>query len=141
MEGLAAGASVIAVVSIALQLADSIKRFSEFIGSIQEAPEEIESFLSDLQILSSVLDDIQLHPSAYNVNPSTEAILKNLHRKISLSMTLANRYELGLGSGSRRIRKWNALKVALKSEKLNKLRDSLNDTKITLIIALQSLSQ
>lgn len=58
MEGLSAGASGIAVVSIALQLADSIKRFSEFIGSIQEAPEEIESFLSDLQILSSVLDDI-----------------------------------------------------------------------------------
>ena len=51
-------------------------------------------------------------------------------------MTLANKYKPGLDSKSRRIRKWNATKVAFKNKKFNKFRDSLNETKSTLILAL-----
>lgn len=141
MDGLSAGASGFAVVSIAIQLAESIKTFSEFIGSIREAPADIESILSELQILSSTLNDIQPYRSQCNANSTLKDVLENLQRKISAFMTLVNQYKPGLDSTSRRIRKWNAVKIAFNSKKFKKLRESLNETKITLILARQDLPQ
>lgn len=138
MDGLSAGASGIAVVSIAIQLAESIKTFSDFIGSIQEAPEDIQSILSELHDLSLTLNNIHLHHSMSNINSSAQTVLKNLQRKITAFMTLANKYKPGLDSKSRRRRKWNAIKVVFKHEKFKKLRESLNETKITLSLALLS---
>ena len=141
MDGLSAGASGIAVVSIAIQLAESIKRLSDFVGSIQEAPKDIESILFELQMLSGTLDDIRLHSSVYNANSNTEFVLEKLERKITAFLNLANQYKPGLDSKSRRTRKWNALKIAFKSDKFKKIRESLNETKITLILARQNSQQ
>lgn len=138
MDGLSAAASGIAVVSIAIQVSDSLQKVSDFIESIQEAPEDMESTSSELQILSSLLEDIRLHNPLLNTNSSAQAIFESLERKISSFMDLVNRYKLGLNSPSRRRRKWSALKIASKREKFKKLRESLNDTKSTLILALQA---
>jgi hypothetical protein len=41
MDGLSSGASILAVVSLAIQLADSVKKIYEFWESVQDAPEVI----------------------------------------------------------------------------------------------------
>lgn len=138
MDGLSAAASGIAVVSIAIQVSDSLQKVSDFIESIQEAPEDIESTSSELQILSSLLEDIRLHNPLLNTNASAQAILESLEKKISSFMDLVNRYKPGLDSQSRRRRTWNAFRVASQREKFKKLKESLNDTKTTLILALQA---
>lgn len=55
MEGLSAAASGIAVVSIAVQLANSIKSLCEFWGSVQDAPDDIRAIVKELGLLSAVL--------------------------------------------------------------------------------------
>lgn len=140
MDGLSAAASGIAVVSIAIQVSDSIQKVSDFIESAQEAPEDIESTSSELQILFPLLKEIRLHNPLLNTNSSgAETILESLEKKISSCMDLLNRYKLGLNSRSRRMRKWSQIKVAAKREKFKKMKESLNDSKITLILALQAL--
>lgn len=133
MDGLSAAASGIAVVSIAIQLGDSLQKASDFIESIQEAPEDIESTFSELQILSSLLQEIR---PLLGTNSSAKASLENLEGKISSFMDLVNRYKPGLCSRRRQTRKWSAVKVATKREQFKKLRESLNDTKSTLMLAL-----
>jgi hypothetical protein len=137
MEGLSVGASAIAVVSIAIQLSDSIKKFSDFIDSAKEAPENVESILSELRFLSSILEDIRLQQSSpLNTNTSAANRLTDLQQKITTFAALANRYRPSLNSKDRRIQKWTAMKVAFKSEKFKKFSDSLNQEKLNLILAL-----
>jgi hypothetical protein len=137
MEGLSVGASAIAVVSIAIQLSDSIKKFSDFIDSAKEAPENVESILSELRFLSSILEDIRLQQSSpLNTNTSAANRLTDLQQKITTFAALANRYRPSLNSKDRRIKKWTAMKVAFKSEKFKKFSDSLNQEKLNLILAL-----
>lgn len=138
MDGLSVAASGIAVVSIAIQVTDSIRKMSDFIESIEEAPEDIESTCSELQLLSSLLKDIRLRHPVLDTNSSVTKVLKSLERKITSFTALANRYKLSLNSQSRRTRTWSAIKVASKREKFKKYRESLNDTKSTLILALQA---
>jgi hypothetical protein len=135
MEGLAAGASGIAVFSIAIQLTDSLIKLSDFIETIQEAPEDVKFILSDLRLLSLILDEVQLQP--VNANSNDKTVLNSLQRQIASFTALANRYTPGLNSESRRIRKWTAIKVASKRGKFKKYWELLNNTKITLILALQ----
>ena len=53
-----AAASVIAVVSIAIQLADSVKKLSDFWKSVEAAPLDVQTMITDLDLLSLVLHDI-----------------------------------------------------------------------------------
>lgn len=100
MDGLSAAASGIAVVSIAIQMTDSIQKVSDFIESIQEAPEDMKSTFSELQILSSLLKDIRLQNPLLSTNSSAQAVLESLEQKISSFMDLVNRYKPGLNSRS-----------------------------------------
>jgi hypothetical protein len=45
MDGLSAAASAIAVVSLAVQIAESLRELCDFWDSIQEAPEDIKAIL------------------------------------------------------------------------------------------------
>lgn len=138
MDGLSAGASGFAVVSIAIQLIDSLKKFAEFIDSIKEAPEDVESDLSELRMLSSMLQEIRLQQSSSsNANSTVETCLTTLQQNITSFAALANRYRPNLSSPNSRIQKWSAIKTAFKSEKFNKYRGSLNNGKHNLMLALQ----
>jgi len=48
----------LAVISVALQLADGCTRLYDFWGSIQEAPTEVKLIKEDLMLLSAVLTQI-----------------------------------------------------------------------------------
>ena len=51
-------ASAFAVVSLALQLADSVKKLYDFWESVRDAPRDIQATTSDLKILQSILSSI-----------------------------------------------------------------------------------
>ena len=61
MEGLSAAASVIAVSSLAFQLAEGTKKLFEFWDSIQNAPEEVNDIKLELESLTikSLTADIE----------------------------------------------------------------------------------
>jgi predicted PurR-regulated permease PerM len=65
MEGFGVAASVFAVVQVADQIAERIKRLYEFWSAVNEAPEKIQAIANDLKLLSSVI--VQISNNCHNV--------------------------------------------------------------------------
>lgn len=59
MEALGAAASVIAVLSLALQLSQAIESTKDIWKNIKAAPGEVDSVLQDLDLLNGILDGIR----------------------------------------------------------------------------------
>ncbi len=59
MEALAPASSVLAVVSLALQLADNVQRLIDFWDSIKAAPTEVTEIRSQLRIFGALLSSIE----------------------------------------------------------------------------------
>ena len=135
MEVISGAASVIGIVSLAIQLTDSIAKLSDFLGSIQEAPDNVKVILTDLELLSIILTDIQLHENKYTLNPSVKIVLASLEHKVAAFTALVKQHEPSSKSSSRRIRKWTSVKAAFQDKKFKNFQQSLNDTKTTLILA------
>ncbi|KAL9120774.1 MAG: hypothetical protein Q9187_002672 [Circinaria calcarea] len=137
MEGLSLAANIVAITSIAIQLADSVKKLCEFWKSIKDAPEEIHTIVADLELLSSVLAEItsekQLHPDA-----TTAAVLEICESKVKKLMTIVSDLEPGFASQKPSIRKWTAFKAVIKAEKLRRFQEAVERLKVTLILAQQN---
>jgi hypothetical protein len=59
MEALGAAASVMAVISLTLQLAEAIETTRGLWKGIRAAPAEVDSILQDLGLLNGILDGIR----------------------------------------------------------------------------------
>jgi hypothetical protein len=75
MDGLSSGASVLAVVSIAVQLADNVKRIYDFWSSVKSAPDSICAVTNDLNLLLGVLSDAAASEEAFGRSKATEGVL------------------------------------------------------------------
>ena len=60
MDGLSGAASLIAVVSFAVQLGESIYKLSKLLKSIQNAPTEVQVLANDLDRLRQILAEVAL---------------------------------------------------------------------------------
>ena len=58
MDGLSAAASGIAVVSLALQLVDSVRQIQRFLRNVSEAPKELRRLIDLLEQLELILESI-----------------------------------------------------------------------------------
>ena len=76
MDGLSAGASVIAVVSVALQLVESVKHLYDFWESIEEAPESVRDIAKELNVLSTILASIANPALLQRPNPDMTLVLE-----------------------------------------------------------------
>lgn len=135
MDVVSSAASVIAIASIAIQLIDGIAKLSDFVESIDDAPDNIKSIREDLHLLSCILIEVKANQNADSANPSILATLKHLEHKVQIFTTFLAKFEPELNSHNRIIRKWSAVKGAFKSKKFENLRQSLAQTKSTLLIA------
>lgn len=138
MEGLSAAASSIAVVSLAVQLADSVKKLCDFWESIKEAPSDMKEISTDLELLSGVLTDIAYEAQHVGPNATLLASLDACSFKVKRLVTLLDEIEPGFASTSSRVRKWTAFKAVLKSGKLTKFQEALERLKGTLLLVQQN---
>jgi DNA repair ATPase RecN len=115
MDGLSAASGAFVVVSLALQIADGIKKLCEFWESIQEAPKTIRFIAKDLNTISEIVEDIR--QEANNATPYTHAFSASLAAmdqcsdRLDTLRGLLEELKLGFSSTSRRIRKKSALKA------------------------------
>ena len=139
MEGLGLAANMIAVASIAIQLADSVQKLCEFWRSIREAPEEVHSTIADLDLLHDVLANMALEKQ---LQPDTtvSAVLETCVSKVKRLTATVSDFEPGFASQEPFVRKWTAFKAVIKAEKLKKFRATIEELKITLILAHQNYS-
>ena len=136
MEALSATASVIAVGSVAVHLADSVKKLCDFWCSIKDAPDNVRAIAADLQVLSNILSEMNLE--AQDQNPSMKAALLSCIDGTKPLAAIVEDLEPGFESRNRRTRKWSALKMGFKSEKIKRYQTSLDRMKTSLILAQQS---
>ena len=141
MDGLSAAASGMAVVSLAVQLAGTVKKLHDFWDSMKEAPDEISAIVKDLKLLSSVLANIEQNEQTHGPDPTITSILESCADKVKALVAFVNEFEPEFTSASRRVRKWNAFRATLRSGRLKAFRASLDETKVSLMLAQQCLSK
>lgn len=59
MDGLSGAASVMAAVSLAIQLASTVNTLREFWVEMQSAEEKIAAVIDDLELLNCILDGVK----------------------------------------------------------------------------------
>lgn len=141
MDPITGAATGIAVASITIQLADQLKKIYDFWNSWKDAPEDIRSLVKDLELLLSVLDQIRKDEEQLGTDQTTTAILRSCESQVDSCMTVLKDLERGLVVQSRRIRRWSVLRTLVNKGNLKKFHESLQSTKMTLMLALQSLAR
>ena len=128
-------ASTFAVVSLAVQLADSVKKLYDFWTSIREAPKDIQEMSADLRLVSNVLSQIAHETQHVERDPVLEDALVACSERVKSLSSLLNEIEPGFASKTSRIRKWTAFKAVLKHAQLMKFQEALEKLKSTLVLA------
>lgn len=59
MEVFAVAANVMAAVSLALQLVDTVENIKEFWKGVRDAPEEVKQIVCELDLLEGILDGVR----------------------------------------------------------------------------------
>lgn len=132
MDGLSGAASGIAVVSLTLQIVESISKLHDFFESMQGAPASVAAIRKDLGQLSSILDSLMLDEERF------DDVLATCMDKIAVLSAIIEDLEPGFQSRSHRNRKWTAFRTARKGIVLKNFRETLEETKTTMVLALQA---
>ena len=136
-EALSTAASGIAVVSIAVQLADSVKKLCDFWTSVKEAPEDIQAISTANELLSNDLILIADEAQHVELDTTLIATLNACWVKVKLLTSLLGDIEPGFASKSPRIRRWTAFRAVLKHGQLTKFQAALESLKGTLLLVQQ----
>ena len=132
MDGLSGAASGIAVVSLTFQIVESISKLQDFFESMQGAPAFVATIRKDLAQCSSILGSINLDEQRY------KDVLTTCMDKIVVLSAIIDDLEPGFQSTSRKHRKWTAFRTARRVPILKNFRETLEETKTTLVLALQA---
>ena len=132
MDGLSAVSSAFAVVSLAIQCADGLIKMHDFFERIKHASEEIANISNDLRLLSGIVEKLHLEEQVYH------NVLEHLRTKVSQMQGIVVEIESGFKSGRTRDRHWSAFKAVKSSAAIRRFRQSLEETKTTLMIGLQA---
>ncbi|KAJ4989675.1 hypothetical protein SVAN01_04892 [Stagonosporopsis vannaccii] len=134
MEGLSVAANGLAVISVAFQLTEACIKLYTFWEAIEDAPQEIAAIKEDLCYLISVFKRVESHD-----NPLGSCLAEGVQHcraKIADLTLIVEKFDRGFHSLSRRKRVRAAFKAAIHGKHVQRFRDSLNDTKSTLTLAM-----
>ncbi|KAI6084135.1 hypothetical protein F4821DRAFT_177737 [Hypoxylon rubiginosum] len=141
MDGLSAAASITGILSITIQLAGGIKRLHDFFSEVNDAPQEIRETVQELRLLGSFLERLQEHEKRQPLDPIAVAVLQNCNNKVTGLLNFIAQWEPAYTSRKHRVRTWNSFKATLQRDRLDKLKLSLEETKTSLILIRQDLSE
>jgi hypothetical protein len=136
MEPLAAASSVLAVISLALQLADNVQRLIDFWDSVKDAPTEVTEIRSQLRILGALLSSMESEAS-HSSNDGGSSLgndcLLVCKESIAKLEKMSKEWNRELNHNGIR-RKWVCLRKALREKELARYWSELERAKSTLIM-------
>ena len=138
MDGLSSAASGFAVVSLAVRLAESVKKLCDFWKSIKNAPEDIREIAMELDLSSNVLARIACESQNITPHATFQAALSACSVKVKRLTGILDQMEPGFSSTSLRVRKWTAFRAVLKHGQLTKFQEGLDRLKATLLLVQQN---
>ena len=132
---------VIAVASITIQLADSVKKLSDFWKSVQQAPSDVQTIITDLDLLRQALGDIASGIRQGNSSGALERTLQQCEVNVQTLYSILQQLEPGFASSKRIIRKFTAFKSVLKWDKVKKFMAVLDRLKSTMMLFSQDINR
>ncbi len=137
MEGVGAAASVITLVKTTAALLN-------FWTSIHDAPEQVTDIIEELQLLQEIINQIKDAQSSSSLLASSPpaVVVKSVEHcnsKLLKLSTLLDGFDLSATSSRRR--KWAAVKVVLRKDKVERFRNALEAAKLSLIPARQLVAE
>lgn len=129
------------IVSLAIQVSDSVMKLKSFLDNVKDAPDEINYTIRQIEALDSVLSSADVHE--YD-DDSSEAVAVAMRTSKVFLVQAARALEtsvkdLDLAIGKRK--KVGSFKAALKQSVIDKLKQRLRDAQDLLVLSNQYYSQ
>jgi len=135
MDGLSAGASVIAVISLVVQLGGAAHDLVKFLETMSDAPSEIKRLRDLLGMVFAVSTGVRnvlegqrrLHGDCVPIEEAIHTALLDCQRTILQIQDLVNKVDTGkAGSGRHMVsRSWARLRMTLKKDEVAELETKL----------------
>lgn len=148
MEGLGAGASVLAVISLAAQLGAGAHTLIKFLQTVSDAPTEIhrlESLLDQIYAMATCVrialeNQRKLHGDKHILADNIQTSLLNCQKKVQRIERIVDRFKATENGRSVVSRKWASFKLALKKGDVLELERQLDQANHILSIAISTLA-
>lgn len=126
---------MIAVVTVAAQLADGLRKLVGFWKQVQNAPAEISALFDHLESLSFTLAQAESSQDECDRDPVASQVLRDCQEKVLLLCDKISVNACGLDSSSSKRRKWSAFKISLDKAEIESLRRAIDRAQTTLILS------
>ena len=136
MEGLSVAASSIALISIAVQLTEGVKKLCDFWNSVKEAPAEIQRIIRELSLFSDVLSSIAHEAQSTEPDSLLTSALVNCGDCLASVSRWLEALEPSFTSKNIQVRKWSAFKTVWKEKQLSKHIENLDSLKSSLQLVI-----
>jgi integrase len=144
MDGVA---GAFAVVSLAIQLANTIQQISKFLRNVHDAPKEVVRLVDMLDQLHGTLDHarqlIEQQFIILRLPGSPEFItkaLENCEKQVKALERFANQARKGFDDQHKLRRTWASMKMVVKRQDLDDIQGRLRDAKMDLQFAISGNS-
>lgn len=140
MDGLSSASAVFAVVSVAIQLAETIHKLVEFWKAVEDAPDNVAGIFRELGLLSKILTQSHELAQRHSFSDTFDEALKDCHSKIIRLYSKIHDTRSDFKSSRLRRRKWAAWKIVMNKTEIDSLQKSISEAKSTiLLVQLNSL--
>lgn len=124
---------VVGVVSLGVQLAESVQKVKRFYNDVKDAPERLADVIDEIESLSDILIDLEGSHSLDGTGVSS-----NMQRCVAACRKAVERFSTyvnGLESRLKRSKRRGSVKIALKSENIEEVISRLESSKSNLVLA------
>jgi hypothetical protein len=137
MDGLSAAASGIAVVSLAIQLIDSVREIRRFLRDVSEAPKEARRLIDLLEQLELILENIgalierqQQHTAQTDIDVSGSILraMRTCESKLKMLEDVVEAAKKTSSATNKVTRTFSSFKLACKRRDIEDFESQLHDT-------------
>jgi hypothetical protein len=129
-------ASGMGVASLAIQLTDSILKLKDFMDSVKEAPEEIKHLIEEIDMLGTLLSEIETSIPNGGSEPDSPSMRK-CWEQCSRALRVLEAIVQELHRDIERGRRLGSFKAVLRKGAIERLKDRLKSAQIMLLMAHQ----
>ncbi|TGO49939.1 hypothetical protein BOTNAR_0411g00070 [Botryotinia narcissicola] len=133
MDGLSSASAVFAVVSVAVQLVETIHKLVDFWKAVEDAPDNIASIFRELALLSKILTKSHELAQLHSFPEIFDEALKDCRSKILKLHLKVEDTRRNLNSSKLRKRKWAAWKIVLQKSEIDSLQKSISEAKTNIL--------
>ncbi|KAF7945639.1 uncharacterized protein EAE97_004677 [Botrytis byssoidea] len=133
MDGLSSASAVFAVVSVAVQLVETIHKLVDFWKAVEDAPDNIASIFRELALLSKILTKSHELAQLHSFPEIFDEALKDCCSKILKLHSKVENTRRNLNSSKLRKRKWAAWKIVLQKSEIDSLQKSISEAKTNIL--------